>query len=153
MFWCSFPDRTLFYCQRTLCDLDRASGEHEYEFQNTSAQVQTIEMSSTCLTVTQWWLKHGPTKAFKISANVSLLLHKRANSRRTRWTWNMLKYAWTCSTVWCGSHRAQHRSVTSMTSECSSLPPYVDAKFIVSGYFRKSCINCILMAPVHRMLE
>lgn len=65
--------------------------------------------------MTQGWFKHRPTKAFRMSANVSVLPHNVPNSRGIGWTWNMLKYACTCSTVRCSSHYVPRRIMTYIT--------------------------------------
>lgn len=122
------PETALFYCP-CLWENPLWSWQGLLENVNMNSRIYLLRFTQLkCLqtvgTVTQWWLKQGPTKAFKISANVSLLLHKWSNSR-IRWTWNVLKYACTCSTIWCGSHRAQRRLMTSMTSQSAGVRLHV----------------------------
>lgn len=115
---CCSPETASFYCQR-LRENPLWSWQGLLENMNINSRIcllrfKQLKCLQTVGTVTQWWLKHGPTKAFKTSAHVSLLLHKRSISRRIRWTWSMLKYACTRSSMWCGSQRAQRRILTSV---------------------------------------
>lgn len=126
LFWCSFTWNSLV----SLSENPLWSWQGLLENMNMNSSIYLLRFTQLkCLqsvgTVTQRWLKHGTTKAFKISTNVSSLLHKWSNSRRILWTWNMLKYACTCSTIWCGSHRAQRRIVTSMTLQSAGLRLHV----------------------------
>lgn len=102
--------------------------------------------------MTQGWFKCRPTKAFKISANVSVLWHNVPNSRGIGSTWTILKYACTRSTVCCSSHYVPRRIVTYITITT----PHGCSVYCLR-LLHESSINCIWMAlvliPGHRMLE
>lgn len=105
-----------------------AFGEHEYEFQHTSAQVHTTETSSNCQDC------DAVVDKSLISANVQMIQQQENTAD--------VKHAETCEDllnhlVQQPPRTARDRDIRDPT-EYWAPPPYVDAKFIVSGCFTKA---------------